>query len=81
MWMKEYWIQFFLLTLSFLNISSLGLFDKSSPFSEISLLYISIFYLTFFLLIFQAGGASGMMMDLAANEKAVHADFFNGNWN
>ncbi|PIK44239.1 Myeloma-overexpressed 2 protein [Apostichopus japonicus] len=25
----------------------------------------------------EAGGASGMMMDLAANEKAVHSDFFN----
>lgn len=26
----------------------------------------------------QAGGSSGLLMDLAANEKAVHADFFNG---
>nr|XP_014341160.1 PREDICTED: myeloma-overexpressed gene 2 protein isoform X1 [Latimeria chalumnae] len=25
----------------------------------------------------QAGGSSGLLMDLAANEKAVHADFFN----
>lgn len=26
----------------------------------------------------QAGGSSGLLMDLTANEKAVHADFFNG---
>lgn len=26
----------------------------------------------------QAGGSSGLLMDLAANEKAVHSDFFNG---
>ncbi|MGH0153664.1 UNVERIFIED_CONTAM: hypothetical protein FKN15_025508 [Acipenser sinensis] len=26
----------------------------------------------------EAGGSSGLLMDLAANEKAVHADFFNG---
>uniref|UniRef100_A0A8C2NJ10 COP9 signalosome complex subunit 9 n=1 Tax=Capra hircus TaxID=9925 RepID=A0A8C2NJ10_CAPHI len=25
-----------------------------------------------------AGGSTGLLMDLAANEKAVHADFFNG---
>ncbi|XP_063501912.1 COP9 signalosome complex subunit 9 isoform X1 [Symphalangus syndactylus] len=25
----------------------------------------------------QAGGSTGLLMDLAANEKAVHADFFN----
>ncbi|XP_008200419.2 uncharacterized protein LOC100302525 isoform X1 [Tribolium castaneum] len=25
----------------------------------------------------EAGGSSGLLMDLAANEKAVHADFFN----
>ncbi|OXB58664.1 hypothetical protein ASZ78_003631 [Callipepla squamata] len=24
------------------------------------------------------GGSTGLLMDLAANEKAVHADFFNG---
>lgn len=29
-------------------------------------------------LILQAGGSTGLLMDLAANEKAVHADFFNG---
>lgn len=28
--------------------------------------------------ILQAGGSTGLLMDLAANEKAVHADFFNG---
>ena len=28
---------------------------------------------------FQAGGSSALLMDLAANEKSVHADFFNGN--
>uniref|UniRef100_A0A8P4G3X8 COP9 signalosome complex subunit 9 n=1 Tax=Dicentrarchus labrax TaxID=13489 RepID=A0A8P4G3X8_DICLA len=28
-----------------------------------------------------AGGSSGLLMDLAANEKAVHSDFFNGNLN
>lgn len=28
-------------------------------------------------LLFQAGGSTGLLMDLAANEKAVHADFFN----
>ncbi|MBN3326800.1 CSN9 protein, partial [Atractosteus spatula] len=27
---------------------------------------------------FEAGGSTGLLMDLAANEKAVHADFFNG---
>ena len=27
---------------------------------------------------FQAGGSSALLMDLAANEKSVHADFFNG---
>lgn len=27
----------------------------------------------------QAGGSTGLLMDLAANEKSVHADFFNGN--
>lgn len=26
----------------------------------------------------QAGGSTGLLMDLAANEKAVHPDFFNG---
>lgn len=26
---------------------------------------------------FKAGGSTGLLMDLAANEKAVHADFFN----
>uniref|UniRef100_A0A8C7U0C8 COP9 signalosome complex subunit 9 n=1 Tax=Oncorhynchus mykiss TaxID=8022 RepID=A0A8C7U0C8_ONCMY len=25
----------------------------------------------------EAGGSSGLLMDLAANEKAVHSDFFN----
>ncbi|GFS94623.1 COP9 signalosome complex subunit 9 [Nephila pilipes] len=25
----------------------------------------------------EAGGSSGLLMDLAANEKSVHADFFN----
>ncbi|PKU36281.1 hypothetical protein llap_13415 [Limosa lapponica baueri] len=25
----------------------------------------------------EAGGSTGLLMDLAANEKAVHADFFN----
>lgn len=29
-------------------------------------------------LLSQAGGSTGLLMDLAANEKAVHADFFNG---
>uniref|UniRef100_A0A3P8SM84 COP9 signalosome complex subunit 9 n=1 Tax=Amphiprion percula TaxID=161767 RepID=A0A3P8SM84_AMPPE len=28
----------------------------------------------------EAGGSSGLLMDLAANEKAVHSDFFNGNF-
>lgn len=28
----------------------------------------------------QAGGSSGLLMDLAANEKDVHSDFFNGNF-
>ncbi|KAK7484737.1 hypothetical protein BaRGS_00024022 [Batillaria attramentaria] len=27
----------------------------------------------------EAGGSSALLMDLAANEKAVHADFYNGN--
>lgn len=45
------------------------------------------FCLTVFLCIFtqncvcflrQAGGSTGLLMDLAANEKAVHSDFFNG---
>uniref|UniRef100_A0A182K219 COP9 signalosome complex subunit 9 n=1 Tax=Anopheles christyi TaxID=43041 RepID=A0A182K219_9DIPT len=26
----------------------------------------------------EAGGSSGLLMDLAANEKDVHADFYNG---
>eukprot|EP00058_Branchiostoma_floridae_P007636 XP_002593124.1 hypothetical protein BRAFLDRAFT_209699 [Branchiostoma floridae] len=26
----------------------------------------------------EAGGSGGLMMELAANEKAVHSDFFNG---
>lgn len=26
----------------------------------------------------QAGGSSGLLMDLAANEKDVHSDFYNG---
>jgi hypothetical protein len=35
--------------------------------------------LTIFIFYFlQAGGSSGLLMDLAANEKAVHAEFFNG---
>ncbi|KAM4770780.1 COP9 signalosome complex subunit 9 [Rhinophrynus dorsalis] len=25
----------------------------------------------------EAGGSTGLLMDLAANEKAVHSDFFN----
>ena len=28
--------------------------------------------------LWQAGGSTGLLMDLAANEKAVHPDFFNG---
>jgi len=28
--------------------------------------------------VFQAGGSSALLMDLAANEKSVHADFLNG---
>lgn len=28
--------------------------------------------------LWQAGGSTGLLMDLAANEKAVHCDFFNG---
>ena len=28
---------------------------------------------------FKAGGSSALLMDLAANEKSVHADFLNGN--
>jgi Myeloma-overexpressed-like len=28
--------------------------------------------------IFQAGGSSALLMDLAASEKSVHADFLNG---
>lgn len=28
--------------------------------------------------LWQAGGSTGLLMDLAANEKAVHSDFFNG---
>ena len=31
-------------------------------------------------MLFQAGGSSALLMDLAANEKSVHADFFNGNF-
>lgn len=30
--------------------------------------------------VLQAGGSTGLLMDLAANEKAVHADFFNGEY-
>ena len=26
----------------------------------------------------QAGGSSALLMDLAANEKSVHSDFYNG---
>ncbi|ELU18864.1 hypothetical protein CAPTEDRAFT_161613 [Capitella teleta] len=26
----------------------------------------------------EAGGSTALLMDLAANEKSVHADFFNG---
>jgi hypothetical protein len=37
-----------------------------------------VFILCWSLLLLQAGGSSGLLMDLAANEKAVHADFFNG---
>lgn len=29
-------------------------------------------------IISKAGGTSGLLMDLAANEKDVHADFYNG---
>lgn len=39
--------------------------------------YLCIFKIIYFKL--QAGGPSNLLMDLAANEKAVHADFFNGN--
>ena len=28
-------------------------------------------------ILLQAGGSSGLLMDLAANEKSVHTDFFN----
>lgn len=28
----------------------------------------------------QSGGSSGLLMDLAANEKDVHSDFFNGKY-
>lgn len=31
-----------------------------------------------FISLLQAGGTAGLLMDLAANEKAVHSDFFNG---
>lgn len=36
---------------------------------------------TIFFFNFKAGGSSGILMDLAANEKDVHADFFNGKKN
>jgi hypothetical protein len=44
-------------------------------------LYLSYSLFTIYgeALLSQAGGSSGLLMDLAANEKAVHADFFNGN--
>ncbi|XP_077866868.1 COP9 signalosome complex subunit 9-like isoform X2 [Saccoglossus kowalevskii] len=28
----------------------------------------------------EVGGSAGLLMDLAANEKAVHGDFFNGKY-
>lgn len=37
-----------------------------------------LFTFSKFILIFQSGN-SGIMLDLAASEKDVHADFFNGN--
>lgn len=37
--------------------------------------------LCMFLFLLKAGGSSGLLMDLAANEKDVHADFFNGSFN
>lgn len=37
-----------------------------------------LFLNNFFFYYLQAGGPSNLLMDLAANEKAVHADFFNG---
>lgn len=36
---------------------------------------IGYYHITVYL---QAGGSSALLMDLAAQEKSVHADFFNG---
>jgi len=38
------------------------------------------FNLVCLLSMLQAGGSSALLMDLAANEKSVHADFFNGKY-
>lgn len=40
--------------------------------------YANDFLYIYVYLYLQAGGPSNLLMDLAANEKAVHADFFNG---
>jgi hypothetical protein len=39
---------------------------------------VATFVLISGLLFLQAGGSSALLMDLAANEKSVHADFYNG---
>ena len=39
--------------------------------------HIIITFIIFFIIV-QAGGSSALLMDLAAQEKSVHADFFNG---
>lgn len=57
------------------------MFWKQIDFHQIFI--VTIFQIKYFKMYFvfnieQAGGSSGLLMDLAANEKDVHADFFNG---
>lgn len=53
--------------------------EGAGPYMDLEEVFIWIKLFVFNIInIYQAGGSSGLLMDLTANEKAVHADFFNG---
>ncbi|CAF94193.1 unnamed protein product, partial [Tetraodon nigroviridis] len=44
--------------------------EGAGPYVDLDEVQLCVF-------LWQAGGSTGLLMDLAANEKAVHSDFFN----
>lgn len=56
-----------------------GPFMELDEVSEMCKLFFFFFiYKKLMTVVQQAGGSNGLLMDLAANEKDVHSDFYNG---